>query len=381
MNIGVMLWIAAILAVIPATIAKKRDPDVSFFAWYLYGFLLWIIALPHSVLFNVNSAEVVQPRRVGWSQSRGYITPPATREATSVFYVQAERSNGLKTFFAFIGVLALIFFGRVVLSAPGTMHPSSTQNAISDRDTTTPIALTEPPAMPVQAERLFLDYQRNEVAADQKYRDKHLLVTGIVTSVNKDFTDKVYLTLGTSNMFMDVHANLEPSEVAHAGELSKGEEVTVLCSGGMMMVGSPMLHDCVFHNAQTESDAPAPAYAPRPSNEQQHETVSVINAVNVASAAAATPASPQTVDEYEDQALRAVKSHWVIPAGVPGGTLAQLSFKIAADGRVYDAVVKTPSISTDLDQSCLDALNQVGQMQPTPTGTLLELDFDCHATR
>jgi TonB family protein len=36
-------------------------------------------------------------------------------------------------------------------------------------------------------------------------------------------------------------------------------------------------------------------------------------------------------------------------------------------GRVYDAVVKTPSGSTDLDQSCLDALNQVEQMGPTPS--------------
>jgi hypothetical protein len=187
--------------------------------------------------------------------------------------------------------------------------------------------------------------------------------------------------LGTSNMFMGVHAILEPSEVARAGELSKGEEVTVLCSGGMMIVGSPMLDDCVFHNVPVESEAPAPTYVPAPSNEAQQATVPVINAVTVAPAPAAAPMPQQSVDEYEDQALRAMKSHWIIPAGVPGGALAQLNFKIAADGRVYDAVVKTPSISTDLDQSCLDALNQVGQMDATPTGTLLEVDFDCHATR
>jgi hypothetical protein len=191
MNIGSMLWIGAILAVIPATIAKKRDPDVSFFAWYLYGFLLWIIALPHSILFNVDRAEMVPSRRAGWGQSRGFITPPVTREAPSVVYVQAERSNGMKTFFAIIGVLALIFFGLVVLSVPGTMHPTSTQNATGAGNRAIPVAETEPRALPVQAERLFLDYQRNEVAADQQYRGRRLLVTGMVTSVNKDFTDKV----------------------------------------------------------------------------------------------------------------------------------------------------------------------------------------------
>jgi hypothetical protein len=127
------------------------------------------------------------------------------------------------------------------------MHTSSTQIASSDSDGASPVAQTETRALPFQAEQLFLDYHRNEVAADQKYRGRRLLVTGVVTSVNKDFTDKVYLMLGTSTMFMGVHAILEPSEVARAGELSKGKEVTVLCSGGTMIVGSPMLDDCVFH--------------------------------------------------------------------------------------------------------------------------------------
>jgi hypothetical protein len=287
----------------------------------------------------------------------------------------------MKTFFALIGVVAVIVFGLMVLGVLGTMHPSSTQNATSDSDGATPVAQTEPRALPVQAERLFLDYQRNEVAADQKYRGRRLLVTGMVTSVNKDFTEKVYLMLGTSNMFMGVHAILEPSEVPRAGELSKGEEVTVLCTGGMMIVGSPMLDDCVFHNVPVENEAPGPTYSPQPSNERQQATVPVINAVNIAPAPAAAPVFQQSVDEYEDQALRAMKAHWVIPAGVPGGALAQMSFKVAADGRVYDAVVKTPSVSTDLDQSCLDALNQVEQMGPTPTGHVLEVDFNCHATR
>jgi tRNA_anti-like len=158
-------------------------------------------------------------------------------------------------------------------------------------------------------EGLFLDYQRNEVAADQKYRGRRLLVAGMVTSLNKDFTDKVYLMLRTSNMFMGVHADLEPSEVARTGELSQGER-SPLCSGDMMIVGSPMLDNCVFHNAPVENDAPRPIYSTQPSHEQQQATVPVINATSV-----------------------------------PGGAFVQMSFKIAADGRVYHAVVNTPSRS------------------------------------
>jgi TonB family protein len=286
----------------------------------------------------------------------------------------------MKSFFALIGVVALLAFSFMVLGFLVGIHSSSSQNATRANDGATPVTQTELRALPVQAERLFLDYQRNEVAADQKYRGKRLLVTGMVTSVNKDFTDKVYLMLGTSNMFMWVHASLEPSEVGRAGELSKGEEVTVLCSGGMMIVDSPTLDDCVFHAAPVENEAPGPTYSPQPSTEQQ-ATVPVINVANITPAPAAAPVFQQSVDEYEDQALRAMKAHWVIPASVPGGALTQMSFEIAADGRVYDAMVKTPSGSTDLDRSCLDALNQAEQMGPTPTGQVLEVDFDCHVTR
>jgi tRNA_anti-like/TonB C terminal len=286
----------------------------------------------------------------------------------------------MKTLFALIGVVTLVF-GFMALGVLVGIHSSVSQNATSATDGATPVTQTELRALPVQAERLFLDYQRNEVAADQKYRGRRLLVTGMVTSVNKDFTDKVYLMLGTSTMFMWVHASLEPSEVGRAGELQKGEEVTVLCSGGMMIVDSPTLDDCVFHAAPVENEAPGPTYSPQPSKERQQATVPVINAANVTPAPAAAPVFQQSVDEYEDQALRAMKAHWVIPAGVPGGALTQMSFEIAADGRVYDAMVKTPSESTDLDRSCLDALNQVEQMGPTPTGQVLEVDFDCHVTR
>jgi tRNA_anti-like len=188
----------------------------------------------------------------------------------------SKRHNVLKTFFALIGVVALLVFGFMVLGVLVGIHSSSNRHATSAAYGATSVAQPELRALPVQGERLFLDYQRNEVAADLKYRGRRLLVTGMVTSVNKDFTDKVYLMLGTSNMFMGVHASLEPSAVARAGELSKGEEVTVLCRGGMMIVDSPMLDDCIFHGAPVENEASGPTYSPQPSNERQQATMPVI---------------------------------------------------------------------------------------------------------
>jgi hypothetical protein len=118
--------------------------------------------------------------------------------------------------------------------------------------TRTDASPAEPPAQNVSAERLFLDYQRNEVSADSMYKGRTLAVTGAVSSINKDFTDSVYLMLETSNEFMGVHANLRGSEVSKASALSKGITVTVLCEGNGMIIGSPVLTDCVIQPNQQQ---------------------------------------------------------------------------------------------------------------------------------
>jgi ketosteroid isomerase-like protein len=84
------------------------------------------------------------------------------------------------------------------------------------------------------------------------YKGRTLAVTGTVSSINKDFTDSVYLMLETSNEFMGVHANLRGSEVSKASTLSKGSTVTVVCEGNGMIVGSPMLTDCVIQPNQQQ---------------------------------------------------------------------------------------------------------------------------------
>lgn len=42
----ILLWV--LLGLIPAVIAKNKGR--SFWLWWLYGFLLWIVALPHAIV-------------------------------------------------------------------------------------------------------------------------------------------------------------------------------------------------------------------------------------------------------------------------------------------------------------------------------------------
>jgi len=141
-------------------------------------------------------------------------------------------------------IVSLLFLAVFCILAAGSM------------DTPTPTGTDSSPArgpaQNVSAERLFLDYQRNEVSADSMYKGRTLAVTGTVSSINKDFTDSVYLMLETSNEFMGIHANLRGSEVSKASTLSKGSIVTVVCEGNGMIVGSPMLKDCVIQPYQQQ---------------------------------------------------------------------------------------------------------------------------------
>ncbi len=89
----------------------------------------------------------------------------------------------------------------------------------------------------VSATDLVQAYKDNEVAADVKYKGKALKVTGIVTSIKKDITSEIYVTLkGTG--FRSVQCYFEDSENSKVANLKKGDELTVIgdCHGLMMNV-------------------------------------------------------------------------------------------------------------------------------------------------
>jgi hypothetical protein len=113
------------------------------------------------------------------------------------------------------------------------------------------VAGTEEPAAPVApaaadvevgADELFADYEANEVAADQKYKGKRLKVAGTVEGINKNAFDSIYVEIATSNEFSSIHANGIPEQTA--ASLQKGQQLTVVCEGAGLMVGSPILDDC-----------------------------------------------------------------------------------------------------------------------------------------
>jgi len=93
----------------------------------------------------------------------------------------------------------------------------------------------------VDAAALQTAYATNEVRADQQYRGKRLAVSGKVAKVGKDALDRPFLGLATKNRFVHVVATGVSSQ--DVAQLNPGEQVTVVCTGAGMSLGSATL-DC-----------------------------------------------------------------------------------------------------------------------------------------
>jgi hypothetical protein len=85
----------------------------------------------------------------------------------------------------------------------------ASKGACKGQFTTTPaydIAVANRPTK-VSAGALFAAYQANEVSADNKYKDRKLLVTGTVSEISKSAFGSPILSLATSNEFMSILCN------------------------------------------------------------------------------------------------------------------------------------------------------------------------------
>lgn len=127
--------------------------------------------------------------------------------------------------------------------AIGSQEAAKNSTATAPVNAATPSASSAPAhqttqAMQVDIRQLLSDYKNNEVGADNKYKDNHVQVTGIVGDIKKDILGDLYVTLGTGAQYEipTVQAFFDDSMNSQLGNLSKGQKLTVVCRiGGLMM--------------------------------------------------------------------------------------------------------------------------------------------------
>lgn len=132
-----------------------------------------------------------------------------------------------------------LFFIACVLAcggAPTTNQPSSSPAASQ-------AAAPAFEAIKITASQLSRDYEDNELAADKKYKDKTLVVTGKVSSINEVFGQTSVVLVGMDDLSRIVTGFFADDQKESLMKLKKGQTATIegRCDGKMLGVN---LKDC-----------------------------------------------------------------------------------------------------------------------------------------
>ncbi len=121
----------------------------------------------------------------------------------------------------------------------------SNSNDISKGNMNTSENITNTSEAPiiVTAKKLYADYEANEIAADDIYKDKLIQLTGTVRSINKDFMDDPYLIISAGE-FKDIHCSMQNNDELKA--CRKGQKITIKGIGGTMIIGTPSIEKCTI---------------------------------------------------------------------------------------------------------------------------------------
>ena len=95
-------------------------------------------------------------------------------------------------------------------------------------------------AIQISSTQIYKDYDDNEVAADNKYKDKVVEVKGKIIDISKNFSDDIVIKLNglINNEYeiVGVGCTFSKSHNSEAASLSKGQIITIRgkCDGKLM---------------------------------------------------------------------------------------------------------------------------------------------------
>ena len=98
------------------------------------------------------------------------------------------------------------------------------------------------PSAKTTPKQIYADYNRNEIAADDEFKDKWIVFSGTMSAIRKDAFGNPYIAVDTGSMFHDIQARMD--DVPTLGKLSKGETVGLVCRDSSFVLASPVMRHC-----------------------------------------------------------------------------------------------------------------------------------------
>lgn len=146
-----------------------------------------------------------------------------------------------------IGIIAsiYIFCGFLCLMFAIIGDGDSNSNKTSSSSVEVSQSAPEIQYIEVTADKLYEDFEANEVAAEQKYTGQYVKVTGIISEINsKDILTSANVLLNVdSSLFGCVQCNFNSSNSSQLANLRKGQKVTISGVCGDLSLNI-MISDC-----------------------------------------------------------------------------------------------------------------------------------------
>lgn len=172
------------------------------------------------------------------------LLPPANKFVADKFNFSI--SGGLK--FILVVVLLGIIGATVSTGSVSDVNSNSDSDTANNGSENTSVP-TEEEAIVVSAVQLSREYDDNKVAADAKYEDKIVEVSGIVNDIGKDILDDPYVTLeGISTSLFGIQCMFPRGDESQLASLSKGQSITLQGRVSGELVGNVILRGCSIVN-------------------------------------------------------------------------------------------------------------------------------------
>jgi hypothetical protein len=100
----------------------------------------------------------------------------------------------------------------------------------------------------VTSKELVKAYSGNEIAADLKYKDRIIQISGKVLDVSNGIFDNeiIIILSGDKYNIYNTHCYMNDKQYDEASKLIKGKEVILVGRGDGATIKSPQLSDCII---------------------------------------------------------------------------------------------------------------------------------------
>lgn len=157
---------------------------------------------------------------------------------------KAQRVHPRTILLVLAGLLIVAMFAVAVLTGSGATARPADRSVAASAPAVATARMVKGQTPEVNATDLWAAYTRDRVATDRLYRDRSVVVTGTIRSVDRNFEGDMVVRLATPDPLETVNATLATRTDPALNALTKGQSVSLLCVGRGGLMGAPLLGSC-----------------------------------------------------------------------------------------------------------------------------------------